>query len=68
MRYKYAVVDVKNKDNEPTFLDVCIDTQSMSLEAIFVEDSEVDITHLLNPVIAKSVEAQAIEAIQKEYA
>ena len=67
MRYKYAVVAVKNQLNEDIYLDVCIDTQSMSLDSVFVEDSEVDISSLINSSKLKSIEAEAIEAVHKEY-
>lgn len=64
MRYQYAVVEVKNDDNKPVFLDVCIDTKTMLLEAIFVEDSEVDITFLINPSKIKSITTTAINQLQ----
>lgn len=64
MRYQYAVVEVANHDNKPIFLDVCIDTKTMMLEAIFVEDSEVDITFLINPSKIKSIITTAINQLQ----
>lgn len=64
MRYQYAVVEQINSDNKPIYLDVCIDTHTMQLEAIFVEDSEVDITFLINPLKIKPITDTAIEALQ----
>jgi hypothetical protein len=64
MRYQYAVVEAINPDNKPIYLDVCIDTKTMLLEAVFVEDSEVDITFLINPSKIKSITTIAIDRIQ----
>lgn len=65
MRYQYAVVEAINTDNKPVYLDVCIDTKTMLLEAVFVEDSEVDITFLINPAKLKSISEDAVATIQR---